>query len=42
MQVFENNRKIEKNKNEILTPNALPKIKYPKMKHKWIFFEIGI
>ena len=29
-------------KNEILTANGCPKIKFPKRKHSWVFYEIGI
>ena len=25
-----------------LTPNGCPKIKFPKRKHSWVFYEIGI
>ena len=33
---------IMKKKNEILTPNGCPKIKFPKRKHSWVFYESGI
>ena len=39
-KTFEKNRNNEKN--EIQKPNGCPKIKFPKRKQSWVFYEISI